>query len=126
MTDHAPQEHRFQAETASLLDMMIHHLYTRREVFLRELISNASDAIDRQRLLALTSAGAGAEADDYRIRLIPDAAAGTKWSGWLASSRSRSASTSWLSPTVYTLSLIHICLQYLFQSPIRFEMQLLD
>ena len=77
MTDHAPQEHRFQAETASLLDMMIHHLYTRREVFLRELISNASDAIDRQRLLALTSAGAGAEADDYRIRLIPDAAAGT-------------------------------------------------
>ncbi len=75
MTDQQPQEHRFQAETASLLDMMIHHLYSRREVFLRELISNASDAIDRQRLLSLT--GAAPEADNYRIRLVPDAVAGT-------------------------------------------------
>jgi len=70
-----PREHRFQAETASLLEMMIHHLYTRREVFLRELISNASDAIDRQRLLSLTAPAP--EAEDYRIRLIPDAEAGT-------------------------------------------------
>lgn len=75
MAEQEPREHRFQAETASLLEMMIHHLYTRREVFLRELISNASDAIDRQRLLALTSPAP--EAEDYRIRLIPDAEAGT-------------------------------------------------
>lgn len=75
MAEQEPREHRFQAETGSLLEMMIHHLYTRREVFLRELISNASDAIDRQRLLALTSPAP--EAEDYRIRLIPDAEAGT-------------------------------------------------
>lgn len=69
------KEHRFQAETARLLDMMIHHLYARREVFLRELISNASDAIDRQRILDLAEGGGAAEG--YRIRLLPDAAEGT-------------------------------------------------
>lgn len=69
------QEHRFQAETARLLDMMIHHLYARREVFLRELISNASDAVDRQRILDLAAGGGSTEG--YRIRLLPDAAAGT-------------------------------------------------
>ncbi len=68
------KEHRFQAETARLLDMMIHHLYARREVFLRELISNASDAIDRQRILDLAEGGGSAEG--YRIRLLPDAEAG--------------------------------------------------
>ena len=48
------ENHSFQAEVVQLLDLMIHSLYSNRDVFLRELISNASDAIDRRRFAALT------------------------------------------------------------------------
>ena len=47
------ETHVFQAETQKLLDLMIHSLYTHKEVFLRELVSNASDALDRRRFEAL-------------------------------------------------------------------------
>jgi molecular chaperone HtpG len=66
------QEFQFQAETRQLLDLMIHSLYTNKEIFLRELISNASDALDRLRFEALTNPALLDGEDRYEIRLEPD------------------------------------------------------
>ena len=63
----------FQAEVSRLLEIVAHSLYSEREVFLRELISNASDACDRLRYEALTNAELG-NSDDLKIELIPDKA----------------------------------------------------
>ena len=52
MTDQA-ETHTFQADTKRLLHLMVHSLYTDKEIFLRELISNASDALDKMRIEAL-------------------------------------------------------------------------
>jgi molecular chaperone HtpG len=73
---HAPEHHSFQAEVSQVLDLVIHSLYSHREVFLRELISNASDAIDKLRFRSVTETGLMGE-EALRIRLIPDEAAGT-------------------------------------------------
>jgi len=67
----------FQAEVSRLLDIVANSLYSNKEIFLRELISNASDACDRLRYAALTAPELAAQDPDYRIRLKPDAKAGT-------------------------------------------------
>src|SRR5215470_7591353 len=69
--------YKFQAETKKLLDIMIHSLYTNKEIFLRELISNASDALDRLRFEALTNPTLLEENDKYEIRLETDGQART-------------------------------------------------
>jgi len=73
----AVESFQFQAETRQLLHLMIHSLYTEREVFLRELISNASDALDRLRFESLTRPDLTGQDHKYEIRLKPDAAART-------------------------------------------------
>src|ERR1700709_2767100 len=62
----------FQAETKQLLDLMIHSLYSNKEIFLRELISNASDALDRLRFESLTNADLLAGDEKLEIRLEAD------------------------------------------------------
>ncbi len=71
------QTHGFQAEVRELLKLMIHSLYSHREIFLRELVSNASDANDRLRFAAIADPALLAEAPELEIRIEPDPAAGT-------------------------------------------------
>lgn len=63
---------QFKAESKRLLDLMIKSIYTHREIFLRELISNASDAIDKLYYKALTDGDTGLNRDDFSICIIPD------------------------------------------------------
>lgn len=69
----AKETHEFQAETKQLLDLMINSIYTNKEIFLRELISNASDAIDKLHFEALTNRDLLEGNENYEIYLIPDA-----------------------------------------------------
>jgi molecular chaperone HtpG len=62
----------FQAEVSRLLDIVAHSLYSEKEIFLRELISNASDACDRLRYAALTEQTLAEGSTDYKISLTPD------------------------------------------------------
>ncbi len=62
----------FEAETKQLLDLMIHSLYTNKEIFLRELISNSSDALDKLRFMAITEPGLLPDGEELEIRLDPD------------------------------------------------------
>jgi len=74
----APAEtHAFQAEVAELLNLMVHSVYSETDIFLRELISNASDACDKLRYEAIAKPERLAGADRFVIRLVPDKAAGT-------------------------------------------------
>ncbi len=66
------EKKQFQAESRRLLDMMINSIYTHQEIFLRELISNASDAIDKLCFLSLTDEKVGMDRGDFFIRLTAD------------------------------------------------------
>ncbi|MCM3740700.1 molecular chaperone HtpG [Oceanobacillus luteolus] len=66
------EKREFQAESKKLLDMVINSIYSQREVFLRELISNASDAIDKLYYRALTDDNLTFNKDDYYIKLTPN------------------------------------------------------
>ncbi len=70
-------KHAFKAEVNKILDLMIHSLYSHKEIFLRELISNASDAIDKARYESLTNSALAEGGEAWKIQLVPDKAAGT-------------------------------------------------
>ena len=65
---------QFKAESKRLLDLMINSIYTNREIFLREVISNASDAIDKLHFVSLTDSAASR---DFEIRIEADKTART-------------------------------------------------
>src|ERR1700761_8689267 len=68
----ATEKREFQAEVSRLLEIVAHSLYSEKEIFLRELISNASDACDRLRYLALTEPALTAGDAGFRVVLTPD------------------------------------------------------
>jgi molecular chaperone HtpG len=71
------EKHGFQAEVSRLLDIVAHSLYSDKSVFLRELVSNASDACDRMRYLALTQPELAEGDTQYKVTVEADAGAGT-------------------------------------------------
>lgn len=70
--DDALEKHAFQAEVSRMMKLIINSLYTNKEIFLRELISNASDALDKIRVLALTNKDALDSLGELEIRIKPD------------------------------------------------------
>ena len=71
------EKKEFKAESKRLLDMMINSIYTHKEIFLRELISNASDATDKLYYNAMQTGNAGLSRDDLAIKITPDKSART-------------------------------------------------
>ena len=71
------EKKQFKAESKRLLDLMINSIYTHKEIFLREIISNASDAIDKLAYRALTDDQVGLNRDDFKIVVVPDKEART-------------------------------------------------
>lgn len=63
---------QFKAESKRLMDMMIHSIYTHKDIFLREVISNASDAMDKLSYLSLTDDKVGLNRSDFKITVTPD------------------------------------------------------
>ncbi len=77
MTAAAKETLGFQAEVKQLLELMIHSLYSNKEIFLRELVSNASDAADKLRFEAIGDSSLYEDAPDLKIRVSFDKAART-------------------------------------------------
>jgi molecular chaperone HtpG len=75
-TTPAQERRQFGAEVGRLLDLVVHSLYSEREIFLRELVANAADATDRRRFEALTDPGIGT-AENASVRVVPDKPART-------------------------------------------------
>ena len=74
-----PKEHAFQAEVARILDLMVHSVYTEKEIFLRELIANSSDALDKLRYLTLTTPSlTDGDGSELAITIEPDANANAR------------------------------------------------
>ncbi|CAL9174641.1 unnamed protein product [Musa hybrid cultivar] len=71
------EKFEYQAEVSRLLDLIVHSLYSHKEVFLRELVSNASDALDKLRFLSVTDSSLLGDAGDLEIRIKPDPDNGT-------------------------------------------------
>ncbi|XP_021897609.1 heat shock protein 90-5, chloroplastic [Carica papaya] len=76
-TESSGEKFEYQAEVSRLLDLIVHSLYSHKEVFLRELVSNASDALDKLRFLSVTEPSLLGEAGDLEIRIKPDPDNGT-------------------------------------------------
>src|SRR5262245_8827529 len=76
-TEKAAETHSFQAEVAELLRLMVHSVYSESDIFLRELISNASDACDKLRYEAIANPALMSDGAPLAIRVTPDEAAGT-------------------------------------------------
>ena len=68
---------QFKAESKRLMDLMINSIYTNKEIFLREIISNASDAVDKLAYKALTDDKVSVKRKDFGIVIVPDKAART-------------------------------------------------
>jgi molecular chaperone HtpG len=78
MTTDTVAEHKpFQAEVAELLHLMVHSVYSETDIFLRELISNASDALDKLRYEAIAAPALMPDEEAPKIRIVPDKQAGT-------------------------------------------------
>src|ERR1700761_8060964 len=71
------ETHSFQAEVSRLLDIVAHSLYSDKKVFLRELISNASDACDRRRYAAIADSSLSVPDGRYQVTITPDGATRT-------------------------------------------------
>ncbi len=76
-TDTIAEHQPFQAEVAELLHLMVHSVYSETDIFLRELISNASDALDKLRYEAIAAPDLTADGEPPNIRIVPDKKAGT-------------------------------------------------
>ncbi|WP_103501698.1 MULTISPECIES: molecular chaperone HtpG [unclassified Streptomyces] len=66
------ETHEFQAESRQLLQLMVHSIYSNKSIFLRELVSNASDALDKLRLESLRDSDLDADISDLHVELEPD------------------------------------------------------
>ena len=88
MSTTTPERHEFQTEVRQLLDLMIHSLYSHKDIFLRELISNASDALDKLRFEALTRPELQPEGElEIRLEADPEKRTLTVWDNGIGMSR---------------------------------------